>query len=163
MTEPTIGCEKTRITPESRRSDQGQDRWITAGLVVLGPVFCVVTVALAVMGAAYMLLADEGATWEVVVPVVLACEIVVCTAMLGALPVALAWRFRQRWLEGAVGLGMAVRFFSTLVAVAVAMIVWDVGRTGFLLAVIGLYLVGLVGETAVAIKLIRRYGDKQAG
>lgn len=162
MTEPTVGCEKKGIPSENRPSDQGQDRWITAGLVVLGPVFCVVTVALAVMGAAYMLLADKGATWEVVAPVVLACEIVVCTAMLGALPVALAWRFRQRWLEGAVGLGMVVRFFSTLVAVAVAMMLWDVGQTGFLLAVLGLYLVGLVGETAVAIKLIRRHVDKQA-
>ena len=162
MTEPTIGCEKKKLPPENRPSDQGQDRWVTAGLVVLGPVFCVVTVALAVMAAAYALLADEPATWEVVWRVVLACEIVVCTAMLGALPVALAWRFRQRWLEGAVGLGMVVRFLSTLVAVAVAMIAWDVGQTDFLLAVMGLYLVGLIAETAVAIKLMRSHHSKQA-
>ena len=51
MTEPETGCEDRKLSSENLPCDQGQGRWFSVGLVVFGPVLCIVTVALAVVAA----------------------------------------------------------------------------------------------------------------
>ena len=128
-------------------------RPLGSAVVLLAPALGIVLTMLAVVLTVHVMSKQSVDLWRLVPGVLSACRIAAATAVLGSIPVAVAWHFKKQWLLEASSLGMALRFAGTLAAVLFAATVWKFTEAHFLLAVVGFYVIGLIVETIVTTML----------
>jgi len=151
-------------TLDENPGGRGGGAWLgplKAGLPIWAPVLAIAAAALVAVSVAQLGL---GGVWQsqLVRHIAIASQIAILAAMLGAIPVAVAWRFKPTRLFEAVSIGMATRFLVMALALLVAFAGWALTHVHFVLAAIAFYMVGLIAETFVTIRMVNQvYGHQR--